>query len=50
VRRIGLDLCAQAGVPETDNAVLTASEDIFRGSLGVACDVHGAFVILERGV
>ena len=50
VGRIGLDHCAQVGVPETDNAVLTTREDIFRASFGVPCDVHGAFVILESGV
>jgi hypothetical protein len=50
VRRIRLDHCAQAGVPETDNSVLTTREDIFRASFGVPCDMHGAFVILESGV
>src|SRR6266576_4709875 len=50
VGRISLDRCAQVGVPETDNSVLTTREDIFRASFGVPCDVHGAFVILESGV
>ena len=50
VGRISLDHCAQAGVPETDNSVLTTREDIFRASFGVPCDMHGAFVILESGV
>lgn len=45
--RIRLDHCAQVVVPETDNSVLTARQDIFRASFGVPCDVHGAFVILE---
>ena len=48
--RIGLDLGAQGGVPETDDAVLTTGEDIFRASFGVARDVHGALVILESGM
>jgi hypothetical protein len=47
VGRIGLDLCAQTGVPETDDPVLTTGKDIFRSSLGVPCDMHGAFVIFE---
>jgi hypothetical protein len=47
VGRISLDHCAQVGVPETDNSVLTTREDIFRASFGVPCDMHGAFVIPE---
>lgn len=48
--RISPDFCAQVGVPETDNSVLTTRKDIFRASFGVPCDVHGAFVILESVV
>ena len=33
------DLCAEAGIPETDGAVLTACEDVFCGTFGVASDV-----------
>jgi hypothetical protein len=50
VGRISLDHCAQFGVPETDNSVLTACEDVFRASFGVPCDMHGAFVTIESGV
>jgi hypothetical protein len=50
VGRIGLDHCAQVGVPETDKPVLTTREDIFRASFGIPCDMHGALVILESGV
>jgi len=50
VGRIRPDFCAQVGVPETDNSVLTTRKDIFRASFGVPCDVHGAFVILESVV
>jgi hypothetical protein len=50
VGRISLDHCAQFGVPETDNSVLTACEDVFRASFGVPRDVHGAFVTIESAV
>jgi hypothetical protein len=50
VGRVGLDLCAQVWVPETDESILTTGEDIFRASFGVSCDVDGPFVILERDV
>lgn len=48
--RIRLDHCAQFGVRETDDSVLTTREDIFRASSGVPCDMHGAFVTIESGV
>ncbi len=44
--RVGLDLCAQVGVPETDDSILTTGEDVFRDSLGITCDVNGPSVLL----
>ena len=48
--RVGLDLRAQAGVPQTDESILTASENVFRAAFGVPRDVYGSLVILERVV
>ncbi len=48
--RINLDLSPQRGVPQTDRAVLSSSQDVFRCALGVPSNMDRSLVMCKRGM
>lgn len=50
MRSESFDFCTEIGIPETDCAILTASENVLCAALGIAGDIDRAFVAIESSM